>query len=339
MGMPAALKSRVENIVSPVPTHLRSRHMRIDHDRHEQLRESLKVHFFSGWRDPAALTRERFEFEERALLDARLNRYRKTYVPWIDSVRTLKGATVLEVGCGTGASTVALAEQGAEVTAIDIDEGSLQVARDRLRLYGIEVDVRNLNACDLSSLPFTFDLVIYNACLEHMLIPERLQSLRQGAGKLAAGGMIVIVETPNRLWWDDTHTSKLPLFHSLPDELAYQYASFSPRKNFREIYGDAPGARPMEHFLRRGRGMSFHEIDLAVGAVDVVSTLGEWEGLRGRLRAAKKAGNVRSALRRARVDAACRKLLRLAFPDRHKGWHQEYLHLVLAPRGNARGRA
>ena len=50
----------------------------------------------------------------------------------------LEGWRVLDIGCGTGSSTVALAEQGALVTGIDVDAASLRVAHDRCRLYGLE---------------------------------------------------------------------------------------------------------------------------------------------------------------------------------------------------------
>ena len=32
-------------------------------------------------------------------------------------------------------------------------------------------------------------------------------------------GLLVIVEAPNRLWLEDTHTSELPFFQWLPDNL------------------------------------------------------------------------------------------------------------------------
>ena len=41
-------------------------------------------------------------------------------------------ASVLEIGAGTGASTVVLAEVAKRVYAIDLDPHCLQVARDRV---------------------------------------------------------------------------------------------------------------------------------------------------------------------------------------------------------------
>lgn len=45
--------------------------------------------------------------------------------------RDLTGTRVLDAGCGTGQMSVALAERGAEVIAVDISPSLLDVARDR----------------------------------------------------------------------------------------------------------------------------------------------------------------------------------------------------------------
>jgi hypothetical protein len=56
-------------------------------------------------------------------------------------------------------------------------------------------------------------------------------------------------------------------FHWLPDELAFRYARFSQRTNFRECYNESTDERLL-HFRRRGRGVSFHEFHVALGATD-----------------------------------------------------------------------
>ena len=38
---------------------------------------------------------------------------RMEVVPWLDATRSLRGVDILEIGCGTGVSTLALCEQGA----------------------------------------------------------------------------------------------------------------------------------------------------------------------------------------------------------------------------------
>ena len=82
---------------------------------------------------------------------ARLEIDRRMTIPWIDNGVGLKGKRILEIGCGTGASTVALAEQGAIVTGIDIDRGALSVARDRLKAYNLQAEIVFMNGADISN--------------------------------------------------------------------------------------------------------------------------------------------------------------------------------------------
>eukprot|EP00050_Salpingoeca_kvevrii_P012004 m.19732 g.19732 ORF g.19732 m.19732 type:complete len:214 (+) comp3770_c0_seq1:42-683(+) len=48
-----------------------------------------------------------------------------------------KGKRVLELGCGTGASCVYLAEQGAHVTGVDLVHGALELARKRAAEHSV----------------------------------------------------------------------------------------------------------------------------------------------------------------------------------------------------------
>ena len=103
-------------------------------------------------------------------LHGRLETDRRRIVPWLDNARSLEGSRILEIGCGTSASIVAIAEQGAVVTGIDVDEGALSVARDRCDVYGIAVEFKLLNATDIFNefADTNFDFVIFFASLEHI---------------------------------------------------------------------------------------------------------------------------------------------------------------------------
>ena len=74
-------------------------------------------------------------------------RYQKKDTPWetnrpdshiVELVREnlLPAGKVLEIGCGTGANAIWLADQGFEVTAIDISATAIQHARRRLESSG-----------------------------------------------------------------------------------------------------------------------------------------------------------------------------------------------------------
>jgi ubiquinone/menaquinone biosynthesis C-methylase UbiE len=105
------------------------------------------------------------------------------------------GSTVLEVGCGVGAQTIALAQRSPEArfTSIDISAASIAEARRRTDSAGItNVEFRE---ADIFALPFaaeTFDHVFVCFVLEHLSRPvEALEILK---GRLKPGGTITVIE-------------------------------------------------------------------------------------------------------------------------------------------------
>ncbi len=307
-------------LLSPVPSHLARNFIRMDKAGLSRIEDAIREHYHTGWRSRENYSDEQYETDLRAHLYGRLETDRREIIPWLDSARPLRNASVLEIGSGTGSSTIALAEQGARITAIDIDEGALLVAKQRATVYGVHADFGLLNAQDISRTfrGSNFDLVIFFACLEHMTIGERLASLSDAWAMLPRDGLLIIVETPNRLWYFDSHTSMLPFFHWLPHELAFAYSRFSPRENFRERYREYNAAFK-EHFLRRGRGMSFHEIDMSIGNtrnLKVVSSLSSFRGMRYKVR-------------RSRLERQYKAILRSIYPGIHEGWFDEYLYIII----------
>jgi S-adenosylmethionine-dependent methyltransferase len=197
-------------------------------------------------------------------LHRRLQADRQTTVPWLASAAPLEQANLLEVGTGTGTSTIAMAEQGAVVTGIDVDEEPLMIARKRCELYGLNATLEVLNATDIANRfgAESFDFVVFYASIEHMTYEERRKALEAAWTVTKPGGIVSITGTPNRLWHLDFHTSRLPFFNWLPDEIAALYATRSPRIEFATADLD-----PLT-LARWGRGYSYHEIELALGALD-----------------------------------------------------------------------
>ncbi|HJU12043.1 MAG TPA: class I SAM-dependent methyltransferase [Candidatus Binataceae bacterium] len=226
----------------------------------------------------------------RPIVDAELRKrlywFKHRYTPWINAVRPLNGARILEVGAGTGCSTIPLLEAGATVTSIDISPGDLQIAELRARLHGLigGVSFRCVNAAEIGRVfaREKFDLIAYFASLEHMTYPERLSSLRAAWSLLAPGQFLAICDTPNRLWYYDDHTALQNFFHWLPDEVAVDYAERTPRDRFNTDFlhrhQDAP-----TRLQRWGRCASYHEFEIAlrldVGSLEVH---GEWQYRRER---------------------------------------------------------
>jgi len=273
-----------------IPPHLNRRFITISDEQIAGISDAIKSNYFAELTsDYLSTAAGRSDLEDHLI--GRLSMSRRYTIPWLDSAKRLDGARILEIGCGTGSSTAALAEQGAAVIGIDVDEKSLATARARLEILGLPAEFVSANAVDASRLfsGSQFDFIIFYASLEHMTHAERLTSMRTTWEMLEPGQLWVITETPNRLWFYDFHTSLMPFFMWLPDDLAFHYARFSPRSQFREVYRE-PDPESMVHFLRRGRGVSYHEFDLSMrpsSELEVVSDLAGFHRNRQILRKVK----------------------------------------------------
>lgn len=88
------------------------------------------------------------------------------------------GKRVLEIGCGIGTDTVNFARAGARVTAIDLSETSLEVARRRAEIFGLD-DRISFSLADAERLaetipPEPYDLVYSFGVIHHTPHPERV---------------------------------------------------------------------------------------------------------------------------------------------------------------------
>lgn len=93
------------------------------------------------------------------------------HIPMFAQFERWKGKKVLEIGCGIGTDTMNFARAGARVTAVDLSDESLQVARKRAEVYGLQdrITFIQANAERLSEyVPIeTYDLVYSFGVIHH----------------------------------------------------------------------------------------------------------------------------------------------------------------------------
>jgi 2-polyprenyl-6-hydroxyphenyl methylase / 3-demethylubiquinone-9 3-methyltransferase len=118
--------------------------------------------------------------------------------PWILKTLQERGRShlnVLDVGCGAGFLTNALAKEGHKVVGIDLSPNSLRVAKDRDETKSV-----SFFHGDARELPFTqrsFDAVCAMDLLEHVESPHRV--IQEAARVLKPGGFFFF-HTFNRNW-------------------------------------------------------------------------------------------------------------------------------------------
>jgi 2-polyprenyl-6-hydroxyphenyl methylase/3-demethylubiquinone-9 3-methyltransferase len=112
------------------------------------------------------------------------------------AVGGLNGKRVVDVGCGGGILTEAMARKGATTKGIDLAEKALKVARLHSLESGIKVDYEEISAETLAERePRTYDLVTCMEMLEH--VPDPAQTI-QACARLVKPGGLVFFSTLNR---------------------------------------------------------------------------------------------------------------------------------------------
>ncbi len=116
---------------------------------------------------------------------------------WINNIAPLQGKQVLDVGCGGGILTDAMARSGATALGIDLATKSLKVAQlHALEAQTPNVQYREVSVEDLAAeRPASFDVVTCMEMLEH--VPDPASVVRACAQLVKPGGH-VFFSTLNR---------------------------------------------------------------------------------------------------------------------------------------------
>jgi SAM-dependent methyltransferase len=94
----------------------------------------------------------------------------------LDLLDLPKGGEILEMGCGWGNTTMALAMLGFKATALDIEERYLEVVKLRAQMHGVDVDVVHAEFLWVETADRLFDAVIFFGAFHHCLEFQRVMS-------------------------------------------------------------------------------------------------------------------------------------------------------------------
>ncbi len=97
-----------------------------------------------------------------------------------------KEKKMLEIGCGSGALSCRFARAGADITAVDITEAAVSLARENAEFQGLKIDIQQADAEHLEFLDDTFDYVFSWGVLHHTNNME--QAFREVSRVLKPGG-------------------------------------------------------------------------------------------------------------------------------------------------------
>src|SRR5262252_798186 len=124
------------------------------------------------------------------------------HIPQLAEFEHWSGKKVLEIGCGIGTAMINFAKYGAQVTAVDLSDKSLEVAKQRADVYDLKsrITFYQANAEELTkSVPVeAYDLVYSFGVIHHTPHPEKV--IEQIRNYVRAGSTLKIMVYHRYSW-------------------------------------------------------------------------------------------------------------------------------------------
>jgi SAM-dependent methyltransferase len=135
--------------------------------------------------------------------DKRLTQSKSDRVEFLTVTRYIEkylkpGMKICDIGAGTGAYSLYLAEKGYEVSAVEPVSRHVEILKSRIR-PGMKIEVLNANALDLSCFPDqSFDLILCMGPLYHLPDPaDKIRCVMEAKRISKPGGMLFFAYISN----------------------------------------------------------------------------------------------------------------------------------------------
>ncbi len=148
--------------------------------------------------------------------------YETKFGNFIDKVETdlafslfkpLPGMKILDVGCGTGNFSIKLAEMGCKVTGIDVSEEMLNIAREKIKEKGLDIEVYKMDVYQLDFADNSFEAVFSMAAFEFIKEPQKAYAEMYRV--LKPNGQMLIGTIHRESTWGKLYLEKASKAHSL----------------------------------------------------------------------------------------------------------------------------
>ncbi|HEX2980658.1 MAG TPA: class I SAM-dependent methyltransferase [Anaerolineaceae bacterium] len=161
--------------------------------------------------------------------------YRYFHAPWdmgprvelvslVESGRIQPGRAI-DLGCGSGANAIYLAQHGFEVTGVDFAHSAIKKAREKADNAGVRVEFIIDDLTDLRLVHGSFDFLLDYGVLDDLRLPQRALYLKNILPLTRSGSQYLLwgFEYPLR-WWE-----KWIPFYDIPftaGEINQQFGDF-----------------------------------------------------------------------------------------------------------------
>ena len=121
-----------------------------------------------------------------------MKRLKEEFLNRTEEIVPLKGMSILEVGCGSGSRSIAIAERCASLIAIEPSSDSLALAIERSSRDNIQFQVGSAESLLFSDQQF--DVVIFTLSFHHIPFSKMQDALSEAVRVTKRGGYVIFLE-------------------------------------------------------------------------------------------------------------------------------------------------